>query len=124
HLGRSLAQTGGGGEIPAVTDPAAQGGGEAWHIGEANVAAGYGQRVERPGRWLGAVALERSRQGKFPGVLAIEPGRALRPRDAAKPRGEQEAQSQRSQHTVLPLKFRLAGRGGSELKPGGHPRTP
>ena len=38
-----------------------------------------------------------------PDVLAIEPSQALRPRDAADPRAEQEGQSEESQHSVFPM---------------------
>jgi hypothetical protein len=50
----------------------------------------------------GAVTADFFREGKFSHVLAIEFGRALRPRSAPEPRAEQQAQSYPSQRSVIP----------------------
>jgi hypothetical protein len=53
---------------------------------------------------LGAVASDFFCEAKLSHVLAVEFGRALRPRDIGKRRAEQEAQPQTSQHSILPVR--------------------
>src|SRR5260370_35936638 len=88
HLNKPPSHAGGGFENPILIDLAAQCGGESRDIGKANVAPGYFQRIKRPQRRLGAVAADDFCEGKLSHLLAIEPGRALRPRYARKPGAE------------------------------------
>src|SRR5580704_11426523 len=94
HADGSSSQAASGLEITVRVDGPDQCRVEARDVFKANDAAGYRQRIERAEWRCRAVAADDVRQGEFADVLAIEPGRALRPRGVAKPGAEQQAQSQ------------------------------
>jgi hypothetical protein len=108
HLYKPLSRAGRGFEGPIFTNSPAQCGVEPRDIHKPHFTPGYSERVKRSQRRLGTVSLDYLREGELSPVLPIELRRALRPRDP-KPCAEQEAQSQRFQHSVLPVQVSLAG---------------
>jgi len=107
HLYKAVSQAGGGFDNPVFVDPSLQYGVKSGEVGKSDFPAGYRQRVSRAQRRPGAVAINDFGEDQSPNVLAVEPGRTLRPCRTGKPNQQQQSQSLPSQHFAPPVQVSL-----------------